>query len=167
VDPCLLCVEHTRGESDMHGEWAEYPIEVTWEGGKRFRGGAPGKPSVVVDGARQAGPSPVEVVLVGVAGCSAIDIVEILEKRRTPPASVAVRVEFARAEHPPRRLTAIRVLFQVEADTDLHHVQRAADLSFEKYCSVTHSLAPDTEISWEVELRRPGVAQAGPEARGG
>jgi putative redox protein len=151
----------------MQGEWSEYPIEVIWEGGKRFRGGAPGKPSIVIDGSRQAGPSPVEVVLIGLGGCSAIDIVEILEKRRTPCRSMEVRLEFARAEQPPRRLTAVRVLYRVEADTDPHHVLRAAELSFEKYCSVTHSLAPDVELSWQVELRSPEAAEAEPEARVG
>jgi putative redox protein len=151
----------------MQGHWAEYPIEVIWEGEKRFRGGAPGKPTVVVDGARQAGPSPVEAVLIGIGGCSAIDIIEILQKRRTPPRSVEVRVEFARAEQPPRRLTAVRVLYRVEAETDLHHVERAAALSFAKYCSVTHSLAPDVELSWEVELRRPGAVEIPRDARAG
>jgi putative redox protein len=139
----------------MQGKWSEYPIEVVWEGGKRFRGGAPGKPAVVVDGSREAGPSPVETVLVGLAACSAIDIVEILEKRRTPPERAEVRVEFARAEQPPRRLTAVRVVYRIQAGTERQHVERAALLSFEKYCSVTASLAPDIDLSWEVELEPP------------
>ena len=68
----------------MNGIWSEYPIEVVWEGGKRYRGGKPGGPTLVVDGDREAGPSPVEALIVALGSCSAIDIVEILEKRRTP-----------------------------------------------------------------------------------
>src|SRR5687767_13198177 len=132
--------------------WSDYPIEVTWEGGKRYRGGKPGGPALVVDGDREIAPSPVEALLVALGSCSAIDIVEILEKRRTPAQRLSVTVEFARADNPPRRIVAARLLFRVATASELHHVQRAAELSFEKYCSVSTSLAPDTELSWSVEV---------------
>ncbi|MBW3628455.1 MAG: OsmC family protein [Gemmatimonadetes bacterium] len=141
----------------MEGVWSEYPMEVVWEGGKRFRAGQPGGPTLVVDGERQAGPSPVEALVIALGSCSAIDIVDILEKRRTPVERLEVRVEFARAASPPRRITAARVHFRVTTASELSHVQRAADLSFEKYCSVSTSLAPDTELTWEVEVEPSGV----------
>jgi putative redox protein len=141
----------------MNGVWSEYPMEIVWEGGKRYRGGQPGGPTLVVDGERQAGPSPVEALIIALGSCSAIDIVEILEKRRTPVERLEVRVEFARAESPPRRVTAARVRFTVATASELSHVQRAADLSFEKYCSVSTSLAPDLELSWEVQVEPVGV----------
>src|SRR5688572_28745285 len=141
----------------MNGIWSEYPIEVVWEGGKRYRGGKPGGPTLVVDGDREAGPSPVEALIVALGSCSAIDIVEILEKRRTPAERLEVRVEFARAESPPRRVTAAKLSFVVATASDLSHVQRAADLSFEKYCSVSTSLAPDLALSWEVRVEPVGV----------
>ena len=144
----------------MQGIWSEYPIEVVWEGGKRYRGGKPGGPSLVVDGDREAAPSPVEALIVALGSCSAIDIVEILEKRRTPAERLAVTVEFARAGSPPRRVTAAKVRFVVATASDLSHVRRAADLSFEKYCSVSTSLAPDLELSWEVQVE-PVTAAAG------
>jgi putative redox protein len=136
----------------MKGIWSDYPIDIVWEGGKRYRGGKPGGPTLVVDGEREVAPSPVETLLVALGSCSAIDIVEILEKRRTPVERLEVRVEFARAETPPRRLTAARVRFTVATRSEAHHVQRAADLSFQKYCSVATSLAPDTELTWEVQV---------------
>ena len=142
----------------MNGIWSEYPIEVVWEGGKRYRGGKPGGPSLVVDGEREAGPSPVEALVVALGSCSAIDIVEILEKRRTPAERLEVRVDFARAENPPRRIVAAKLRFVVATASDPAHVQRAADLSFQKYCSVSTSLAPDLELTWEVQVEPVGVA---------
>lgn len=144
----------------MEGVWSEYPIEVIWEGEKRFRGGKPGGPALLVDGDRQVGPSPVEAMIVALGSCSAIDIVEILEKRRTPVRRMDVRVEFARAASPPRRLTGARVHFRIASDTDLLHAERAAELSFTKYCSVSTSLAPDIDLTWTVEIDGPaGEAQ--------
>lgn len=131
---------------------AEYPIEVVWEGGKRYRGGPAGGPTMVVDGDRESSASPVDGVLVALAACSAIDVVEILTKRRTPPTHLSVRVEFSRAPTPPRRLTDARLTYSVATDSERPHVERAVELSFEKYCSVSASLAPDTRLSWTVEL---------------
>lgn len=136
--------------------WSEYPIEVVWEEGKRYRGGAPGGPSMVLDGDRAAGPSPVDSLLVALGACSAIDVVEILQKRRTPVEGLRVRLEFARAATPPRRLVEVRAHFAVETASALQHVERAAELSFEKYCSVSKSLAPDTRLTWTVEVGKGG-----------
>ena len=141
----------------MQGTWSEYPIEVIWEGGKRYRGGKPGGPTLLVDGDREAAPSPVEALIVALGSCSAIDIVEILEKRRTPAERLEVRVDFARADSPPRRVTAAKLRFVVATASEPSHVERAAALSFEKYCSVATSLAPDTELTWEVQVEPVGV----------
>ena len=134
------------------GVKVEYPIEVVWEGERRYRGGPAGGPALVVDGDRVRAPSPVDTLLVALASCSAIDVVEILEKRRTPASALTVRVEFARAPVPPRRVTRAHLVFRVTTASERVHVERAAALSFEKYCSVSRSLAPDTELTWEVEL---------------
>lgn len=142
------------------GVASPYPVEVVWEGGTRYRGGPRGGPTILVDGERQAGPSPVDSLVVAIASCSAVDVVEVLTKRRTPPASLRVRVEFARAPEPPRRLTDVRLVYAVAADSDRSHVERAIQLSFDRYCSVIHSLAPDTRLEWELEMvpAPPGAA---------
>jgi putative redox protein len=134
------------------GVASEYAIEVEWEGGMRYRGGPAGGPTLLMDGEREAAPSPVDSLLVALASCSAIDVVEILNKRRTPPSAVRVQVEFSRAAVPPRRLTRVRLRYTVEAATEHAHVERAIELSFEKYCSVSTSLAPDLDLVWELEL---------------
>lgn len=135
--------------------WSDYPIEVVWEGGKRYRGGKPGGPTLVMDGGREVAPSPVEGMLIALGACSSIDVVEILEKRRTPVTSLSVLVEFARAATPPRRLLAARLVYRVATVSTRAHVERAIQLSFEKYCSVSTSLAPDTRLEWSLELEIP------------
>ncbi len=142
------------------GVASRYPVEVVWEGGMRYRGGPGGGPTILVDGERQAGPSPVDSLVVAIASCSAVDVVEVLNKRRTPPASLRVRVEFARAPEPPRRLTDVLLVYTVAADSDRSHVERAIQLSFDRYCSVIHSLAADTRLRWELEME-PAPAGAG------
>lgn len=142
------------------GVRSEYPIEVVWEGDKRYRGGRPGGATLVVDGDREVAPSPVETVLVGLGSCSAIDVVEILAKRRTPVTSLRVRLDFSRAPTPPRRLTDVEMHFTVATVSERSHVERALELSIEKYCSVASSLAPDLRLSWTLETHPPAEEDA-------
>ena len=142
------------------GVQAEYPIEVVWEGERRYRGGPAGGPTLVVDGNLQAAPSPVDALIVALASCSAIDVVDYLEKRRTPASSLAVSVRFSRAAQPPRRVTDAHLAFRVATDAPREHVDRAVQLSFDRYCSVAGSLAPDTRLGFSVELE-PATPPAG------
>src|SRR5690606_29246296 len=103
---------------------------------------------------------PVEVEWEGIAlvAGAGMEVVEILNKRRTPPSRMDVRIRFARAAQPPRRLTAIQLLFRVATDSPSSQVARAVELSVQKYCSVVHSLKEDIDISWEVEVEAPQPA---------
>lgn len=132
---------------------AEYAIDVRWEGGMRYRGGREGGATLTVDGSAEAAPTPVDTLLIALASCSAIDVVDYLEKRRTPATSLDVSVRFSRAPQPPRRVTDAHLTFRVASDSPREHVDRAAQLSFDRYCSVANSLAPDTRLSFEVDLR--------------
>ncbi len=138
------------------------PIEVVWEGGMRYRGGTAGGATMVLDGERKAAPSPVDSLLVALASCSAIDVVEILEKRRTPPTSLSVSVRFSRAPKPPRRLTDVHLVFSVATASERAHVERAVELSFQTYCSVAHSIAADTRVTWELDLMPADATAAEP-----
>jgi putative redox protein len=99
----------------------------------------------------------VDSLVVALASCSAIDVVDYLEKRRTPPASLSVSVRFSRAATYPRRLTDAHLTFRVATDSEESHVRRAVELSFERYCSVANSLAPDTRLTYEVQLEPAGA----------
>lgn len=134
---------------------AQYPIEATWEGGMRWRGGPAGGPTLLMDGDRQAAPSPVDALVASLAACSAIDVVDYLEKRRTPPTAASVSVRFSRAANHPRRLTDLHLTYRVSTDSPREHVQRAVQLSFDRYCSVAASLAPDVRVAWDIEITEP------------
>lgn len=131
-------------------------VRLEWLGeGMRFSGGgtAPPSPSVVIDGDGEAGPSPVQTLLLAVAACSGSDVVHILGKGRVPFSSCTVEVKGVRREEDPRRYIEIHVTYRVGAAADARQkVERAAQLSVEKYCSVIHSLAQDMAISHSVEL---------------
>jgi len=139
--------------AEMHvGDWAPTPVEVHWEGERRFRGGPAAGPSLLLDGHRQQGPTPVEAVLVALAACTGIDVVEILAKGRTPATALRIEVAYARAPEPPRRLVAARLRFYLRGTASRAAAERAIELSMAKYCSVRHSLAPEVEIRWELVL---------------
>jgi putative redox protein len=123
-------------------------VAVRWESDLRFeaigRGGMP----FVVDGDAAAGPSPVEMLLMALAGCMAVDVVDILGKMRVPLSGLTVHAEADRRSDPPRRLMAIRLTYRTEGvpRSESSKVRRAVDLSQETYCSVLHSLQPDIDV---------------------
>jgi len=129
-------------------------VQVRWRENLLFEGGAPGRPPIVVDGDSAAAASPVELLLVAAATCSAADVVSILGKQRVALQSLEVVVQGTRREVQPRRYTALRFQFTIAgAGADEIKARRAIDLSLEKYCSVVASLAPDIRITYDVTLR--------------
>jgi putative redox protein len=126
---------------------------MRWTQGLEFTGGATGRPSILVDGDSQAATSPVELLLLAAATCSAADVVIILQKQRVRLAALDIAVHGTRRETDPRRFTAIAFHFTVRGEgADEAKVRRAVDLSLEKYCSVVASLAPDIRISYDVTV---------------
>lgn len=98
----------------------------------------------MLDGAAKAGQSPVDALLSALAACSGIDVVDILQKRRTPVSRCEVEIRAERREEPPRRLTRLDVEYRVDGEgIDVTHAERAVALAFGKYCSVSASLSGD------------------------
>jgi putative redox protein len=129
-------------------------VHVRWQEGMRFEGGAPGRPLILVDGDSAVAISPVELLLLAAASCSAADVVLILEKQRVALQSLEVVMQGTRREEHPRRYTALRLQFTLAgAGADEDKARRAIDLSLEKYCSVVASLAPDIPVTYDVTLR--------------
>jgi putative redox protein len=129
-------------------------VRATWTGDQRFDAGRPGGPTVRIDGTGETGPGPVDTLLIACATCTAIDVVEILNKRRTPVASLEIDVTGTRFEGIPRRLTHIRLVYRMAgAGIERGHAERAIDLALNKYCSVRDSLDPKIPIEWTLELR--------------
>lgn len=131
-------------------------IVLSWSGdGLVFRGsGASGVP-VTIDGNAGIGPTPMETLLLSLASCTASDVVEILGKMRVPLSGLEVLVEGERADEPPRRYTRILARYIVEGVPEAaeHKLQRAVELSVERYCSVLQSFRPDIEFKPEVVRR--------------
>jgi putative redox protein len=128
-------------------------VVLEWRHDLVFEGGAAGKPTLVLDGGAAEGPSPMEALLLALAGCSGADVVSILKKKRADLRAFRVEVVGERREEHPKRYTAITLRFHVSAPgLGEEHARRAIDLSLEKYCSVTHSLAQDIALRYELLL---------------
>ncbi|MER8958652.1 OsmC family protein [Mesorhizobium sp. M0598] len=99
------------------------------------------------------GPSPMELVLIGTGGCSAYDVVHILEKGREAVEDCVVELDADRAEADPRVFTRIHMHFVVKGRTLSHDkVKRAIGLSIEKYCSASAMMAKTAEITHDFEV---------------
>ena len=130
-------------------------VVVRWQGEGRFDTGrpSPGSPVARIDSSGETGQSPVDALLSALATCASVDVVEILEKRRTPVESLEVEVIGNRVESIPRRLEYVLLRFRISgAGIERDHAKRAIDLAVNKYCSVRDSLAKDIGIEWTVEL---------------
>jgi putative redox protein len=129
-------------------------VGLRWTGEDlRFVGGAVGGPEITLESGGKAAPSPTQLLLVSLAGCMAIDVVDILVKSRVPLDALEVTVEGERAPEPPRRFTAVRLTYRVRGPTpeDQAKLQRAVDLSRDKYCSVLHTLRSDLALDIRIE----------------
>ena len=129
-------------------------ITVRWRERMLFDAGPPGRPAILVDGDSRVAVSPVELLLVAAATCSATDVVLILEKQRVALRALEVGLRGTRRDEQPRRYTALHFVFTLSGDgADEVNARRAIDLSLEKYCSVVASLAPDIRVTYDVALR--------------
>lgn len=134
-------------------------VHVSWLDGRAYQVNRPGAAPIIIDGNRTKGPGPVEALLASLASCSAIDVVDYLEKRRTPARSLDVRISAVRAPSPPRRVVSASLEFTIDGDDiDRDHTERSIALAFGTYCSVAASLAGDIEVSTRLILN--GVAGA-------
>lgn len=128
-------------------------VSVSWEGGLRFRGGEPGKPTTLVDGDNAEAPGPMLTLLLAAAGCTGSDVVVILEKMRIKLQELRIEISGVRREEEPRRYTALHLDYYLKGKgLDEAKARRAIELSIQKYCSVLHSLAPDLQITHGLTL---------------
>ena len=124
---------------------------ATWISDHRFHGVSSSGHSLVVDGDKQAGNSPMELVLIGLCGCTGYDVAHILGKKREPFTSLEVRARAERATSPPSVYTEIRLIYRVGGKVSPKAVEHAVRLSQQKYCSVSAMLNKTVIISCEIE----------------
>ncbi|MFW6041518.1 MAG: OsmC family protein [Guyparkeria sp.] len=135
---------------------------VKWVDGMAFMAEADSGHAIVMDGApeiggRNAGPRPMEMVLMGLGGCTAIDVMMILGKQRQPVEDCWIELSAERADvKAPKVFTTIHTRYVVVGKgLDPAKVERAVNLSAEKYCSVSAMLRDSVELTHDFEVREP------------
>lgn len=129
-------------------------IGLRWSGDALvFTGSTGDGPEIAIDGDSSQGPSPMELLLLSLTGCMAIDLRMILEKSRVPVESLEIDATGERASEAPKKYELIRLVCRITGPGEEHEsqVQRALDLSRDKYCSVLHSLNPEISMNIRVE----------------
>lgn len=112
------------------------------------------------DGGKTPGPSPMELVLIGTGGCSAYDVIHILEKGREAVEDCVVELEADRAETDPKVFTRIHMHFVVKGrGLSLAKVQRAIELSIGKYCSASAMMAKTATVTHDFEVVDTAIGQ--------
>ncbi|HLE93197.1 MAG TPA: OsmC family protein [Sulfuricaulis sp.] len=131
---------------------------IKWTGDVGFSGTTESGHTILMDGAPEAGgrnkgSRPMEVVLIGMGGCTAFDVVHILRKSRQEITDCAAEVEAQRAETDPKVFTHIHIHFIVSGkDLDPKKIQHAIELSATKYCSASIMLAKTAKITHDFEM---------------
>lgn len=132
---------------------------VKWAGDMTFIGESPTGHAVVMDsgsedGGLDHGIRPMEMLLLGAGGCSSIDVMMMLKKSRQKVTDAWVELESERAPEPPRVFTKIHMHFVITGhEIDPRHVERAIQLSKEKYCSASVQLGAMADITTDYEIR--------------
>ncbi len=132
---------------------------IKWVQDATFIGESGSGHAVVMDGppdhgGRNLGVRPMEMLLLGMGGCTAFDVVHILKKSRQTVTDVVAEIEAERADEEPKIFTKIHVHFIIIGhNLDAKRVSRAVSLSAEKYCSASIMLGKTAEISHDYEIR--------------
>ena len=125
--------------------------KATWIDEQRFEGIASSGHTILVDGDKKTANSPMELVLIGLCGCTGYDVASILRKKRELFTGLEVRAEAERAPNPPNVYTEIRLTYRVRGNVSHKAVEDAVRLSEEKYCSVAAMLKKTARITYQIE----------------
>ena len=105
-------------------------------------------------GGKNQGPRPMEMLLLGLGACGSYDVISILHKGRQKIATCEVQITATRREEDPKTFTEIHLHYIIAGDSlSLDKVERAIQLSVEKYCSASIMLGATAEIRWTVEIQ--------------
>ena len=140
---------------------------IRWEGEAKFRATAASGHDILMDGPPDiggvnAGPRPMELLLMGVGGCSSVDVVYILKKARQDVTGCVAELTAERAPEPPQVFTKLHLHFVVSGrGLKDNQVKRAVELSAEKYCSASIMLSRSgAEVTHSYEVREASAPEA-------
>ena len=127
---------------------------VKWVGKQQFAGVTPSGHAVALDADREqnAAPGPMEMLLVALGGCTATDVVIILEKKRQKLESLEVVVSGERARETPSVWTTLEIVYRLRGQLDEKAVRDAIELSETKYCSVSAMLRKTARLTFRYEI---------------
>jgi putative redox protein len=126
-------------------------VDLIWTGRLEFAANL-SKSALILDSAGQAGPSPTEALGAALGACMSIDLAHILSRGRHEFRGLRTRLVADRAPDDPHRFVRVSMNFIVEGSAPRDAVERAIQLSREKYCSVWHSMRQDIELQVAFEL---------------
>lgn len=132
-----------------------YKTTIKHAGDEFFVATTPGNNSIIIDtkGERHSAPTPLELLLISVAACTATDVVSILQKKRQNVSDYKVEITGERREDYPRKFTKFHIHHIVYGDNvSAQAVARAVELSDTKYCSVAATVRPGAEITTSFEI---------------
>jgi putative redox protein len=133
------------------------PVVVTWkQQGLLFEGVTPNGRVDLASALdeRGQGASPMELLALSLAGCTAMDVVTILRKMREPVEGLSVEVSGEKADEHPKRYLSLEIVYRLKGDLDARKVGRAIQLSEDKYCSVEATLRPGVRITSRFVVER-------------
>jgi putative redox protein len=126
--------------------------KAVWTDNHRFIAESSSGHAIVTDGDKKTGNSPMELVLIGLCGCTGYDVASILSKKREPFTRIEVHAQAERAATPPTVYTSIKLTYRVGGKVSRKAVEDAVHLSKDKYCSVSAMLAKTVKITSEIEI---------------
>lgn len=127
--------------------------KVIWKTDVAFDGLTGSNHNIALDGdaAHTSGPGPMELVLIGLCGCTAIDVVSILRKKREPFTGLTVSATTEQATESPRVFTHVKLIYRVSGNVSQKAMQDAVHLSETKYCSVSQMISKTAKIEYAIE----------------
>jgi putative redox protein len=135
-------------------------VQVTWVQDMQFVGTDSTQHSVVMSapGEKSVGMKPSELLLVSLAGCTGVDVVNILRKKRLHLSNLHITVTGEQDPKPPWTFRKMHIHYRVTGKgLSAKAVEQAIQLSEEKYCSIAATLRAGVEISWDYEITNPPV----------
>lgn len=128
---------------------------VKWIEGNTYLGtDGNGRAALMTGGADGPGVSPMQMLLLGLGGCTMVDVISILQKQRQPLTDIEIAIDGQRAAELPRPWETIHLHYIVTGNgLDSHKVARAIDLSVEKYCGAHATLSGVAKITHDFEIR--------------
>ena len=132
-------------------------INVKWAGGISFEADVAGF-KIPIDsdpefGGQNKGPKPKPLMMVALAGCTGMDLVSLMNKMRVAYDSLNIIIEGDLTEEHPKHFTKMKVIYEISGkDIDIKKVEKALELSKDKYCGVSYSYKQAMEIEYEIKI---------------